>query len=135
MRRRNFPQLTWIFYYGSFKALHGISLDVQEKKITALIGPSGCGKSTFLRTLNRMHETVRGTRLQGEILLDGQNILKEDVNAVRLKVGMVFQRSNRFRNRYSTISLTGCASTAFGRKGKSVEIVERSLRKAACGRG
>src|SRR5215475_10328269 len=74
------------FYYGSFQALHKIRLDIVEKQITALIGPSGCGKSTFLRTLNRMHETVKGTRLEGQILLDDQDILKENVNAVRLKV-------------------------------------------------
>jgi phosphate transport system ATP-binding protein len=120
------------FYYGSFKALHGISLDVQEKKITALIGPSGCGKSTFLRTLNRMHETVRGTRLQGEILLDGQNILKEDVNAVRLKVGMVFQRSNPFPKSIFDNIAYGLRINGFrGGRANLSEIVERSLRKAA----
>src|SRR5450432_2012269 len=84
------------FYYGAFQALENINLDFKENHITALIGPSGCGKSTFLRTLNRMHETVKGTRLTGQILLDGKDILEEDVNAVRLKVGMVFQRSNPF---------------------------------------
>ena len=64
------------FYYGSSQALHDISLNVAENQITALIGPSGCGKSTFIRTLNRLHETVSGTRLEGEIRLDGQDILK-----------------------------------------------------------
>src|SRR3954454_23601540 len=81
------------FYYGSFQALHGINLDFAKNKITALIGPSGCGKSTFIRTLNRMHETVRGARLEGTIMMDNENILKHDVNVFRRRVGMVFQKS------------------------------------------
>src|SRR5215831_13372563 len=76
------------FYYGEFKALHDITLDVKENQITALIGPSGCGKSTFLRTLNRMHETVRGTRLEGEIRLDGEDILALDPTTLRRRIGM-----------------------------------------------
>src|SRR5579871_2501851 len=84
------------FYYGGFQALRDISLRVYEKQVTAFIGPSGCGKSTFLRTLNRMNETVRGTRSEGEILFDGDNIRDLDVNDVRRRVGMVFQRSNPF---------------------------------------
>src|SRR5579871_6362135 len=84
------------FFYGAFQALHNISLDVHTNKVTAFIGPSGCGKSTFLRTLNRMNETVRGTRSEGEILFDGDNIRDLDVNDVRRRVGMVFQRSNPF---------------------------------------
>jgi phosphate transport system ATP-binding protein len=120
------------FYYGAFQALHGISLNVTENQITALIGPSGCGKSTFLRTLNRMHETVKGTRIEGEIFLDGQNILEEDVNAVRLKVGMVFQRSNPFPKSIFENVAYGLRINDFkGGKSKLAEIVERSLRKAA----
>ena len=73
-----------------------INLDIASNKVTALIGPSGCGKSTLLRTLNRMHETVRNSRLEGEILLDNENILAQDVTALRRRVGMVFQRPNPF---------------------------------------
>src|ERR1700683_547585 len=68
------------FYYGSFQALHGISLDVHSNKVTAFIGPSGCGKSTLLRTLNRMNETIKGTRTEGEVLLDRENILEMEVS-------------------------------------------------------
>src|SRR5438270_5132390 len=84
------------FFYGSKQTLFDISLGIATNKVTALIGPSGCGKSTLLRTLNRMHETVRGARLEGEILLDGKNILGLDVTALRRRVGMVFQRPNPF---------------------------------------
>src|SRR5438094_12360 len=77
------------FYYGSFQALHGIDISIAKNKITAFIGPSGCGKSTFLRTMNRMNETVRATRYEGQILLDGEDIFKMDVTSVRRRVGMV----------------------------------------------
>ena len=120
------------FYYGNFQALYDISLNVRENHITALIGPSGCGKSTFLRTLNRMHETVRGTRLEGKILLDGTDVLQEDVTAVRLKVGMVFQRSNPFPKSIFENVAYGLRVNGFrgGRKAVA-EVVERSLRRAA----
>src|SRR5689334_19557374 len=84
------------FFYGSKQTLFDVNMGIATNKVTALIGPSGCGKSTLLRTLNRMHETVRGSRLQGEILLDGQNILWQDVTLLRRRVGMVFQRPNPF---------------------------------------
>ena len=84
------------FFYGAKQALHDINLDVPTNRVTALIGPSGCGKSTFLRNLNRMQETIRHTRIEGEILLDGQNILELDVVKLRQRVGMVFQRPNPF---------------------------------------
>jgi len=84
------------FFYGSKQTLFDISMGVAASKVTALIGPSGCGKSTLLRTFNRMHETVRGARLDGEILLDGKNILAQDVTQLRRRVGMVFQRPNPF---------------------------------------
>src|SRR5579872_2558210 len=84
------------FFYGSFQALHGISMQVYDKRVTAFIGPSGCGKSTFLRTLNRMNETIRTSRVEGEILLDGEDIFKLEVSELRKRVGMVFQRSNPF---------------------------------------
>ena len=84
------------FYYGSFKALHDVSLDFATNRVTALIGPSGCGKSTFLRNLNRINETLRDTRIEGEITLDGENILDKDVTEIRRRIGMVFQRPNPF---------------------------------------
>src|SRR5260370_35380962 len=84
------------FFYGTFQALRDISMRVYANQVPAFIGPSGCGKSTFLRTLNRMNETVRGSRVEGEILLDGADILNRDVSDVRRRVGMVFQKSNPF---------------------------------------
>ncbi|NGN65155.1 phosphate ABC transporter ATP-binding protein [Streptomyces sp. A7024] len=85
-------------YYGDFKAIEDISMSVEPKSVTAFIGPSGCGKSTFLRTLNRMHEVASGGRVEGEVLLDGENLYGPGVDpvAVRRVVGMVFQRPNPF---------------------------------------
>ena len=86
------------FYYGSAQALHNISLDIPERIVMAFIGPSGCGKSTFLRTLNRMNDTIPGARAVGRVLIDGEDIYApgRDVVALRRKVGMVFQKSNPF---------------------------------------
>jgi phosphate transport system ATP-binding protein len=86
------------FYYNHFRALKNINLDIPEKKVTAFIGPSGCGKSTLLRTFNRMFELYPEQRAEGEILLDGENILtsKDDVSLIRAKVGMVFQKPTPF---------------------------------------
>ena len=86
------------FYYGAFHALKNINLDIPENKVTAFIGPSGCGKSTLLRTLNRMFELYPEQRAEGQILLDGEDILtsKEDVSLIRAKVGMVFQKPTPF---------------------------------------
>ena len=86
------------FYYGNFHALKGINLDIPEKKVTAFIGPSGCGKSTLLRTFNRMFELYPEQRAEGQILLDGENLLtsKDDVALVRAKIGMVFQKPTPF---------------------------------------
>jgi phosphate transport system ATP-binding protein len=86
------------FFYGSFQALEGLNLPVKEKQITALIGPSGCGKSTFLCSINRMNDTIAGTRVEGQILLDDNNVYASDVDVVELRqrVGMVFQRPNPF---------------------------------------
>jgi phosphate transport system ATP-binding protein len=86
------------FYYGEAKALSSISIEMDEREITALIGPSGCGKSTFLRCLNRMNDTIPGTRLDGEVLIDDIDIYKSDLDPVdlRRKVGMVFQKPNPF---------------------------------------
>ncbi len=86
------------FYYGSFQALKGVSIDIRPREITALIGPSGCGKSTFLRCLNRMNDTIPDTRLEGQVLLDGQDIYADgvDLTLLRQRVGMVFQKPNPF---------------------------------------
>ncbi|MCC3261986.1 ATP-binding cassette domain-containing protein, partial [Paenibacillus polymyxa] len=82
------------FYYGKFHAIRNVNMSIQEKKVTAFIGPSGCGKSTLLRTFNRMFELYPGQRAEGEILLDGENLLtaKTDISLIRAKVGMVFQK-------------------------------------------
>src|SRR5919206_4206090 len=84
------------FYYGLSKALSKINIDIEPRQITALIGPSGCGKSTFLRCLNRMNDTIPGTRVEGQILLDGQDIYAPGTNLANLRqrVGMVFQKPN-----------------------------------------
>ncbi len=86
------------FYYGKNQALYDVSLEIPEREVMAFIGPSGCGKSTFLRTLNRMNDTIPIARVEGEILIDGKDIYapKTDVVALRRKVGMVFQKSNPF---------------------------------------
>jgi len=86
------------FYGGSAQALYGVDLDIPANRVTALIGPSGCGKSTFLRTLNRMNDTIDGTRVKGEVLLDGEDVYDPSVDVVELRrrVGMVFQRPNPF---------------------------------------
>ena len=85
-------------YYGDFLAVEGVSMDIEPRSVTAFIGPSGCGKSTFLRTLNRMHEVIPGARVEGEVLLDGDDLYGSNVDpvAVRRDVGMVFQRPNPF---------------------------------------
>src|SRR5688572_19467049 len=86
------------FFYGKAQALYDISLEVPERQVVAFIGPSGCGKSTFLRTLNRMNDTIPIARVDGEVIVDGENIYAPgtDVVALRRKVGMVFQKSNPF---------------------------------------
>src|ERR1700739_17194 len=117
------------FFYGSKQTLFDISMGIATNKVTSLIGPSGCGKSTLLRTLNRMHETVRGTRRQGEILLDGQNILTQDVTAHRRRVGMVFQRPNPFPK--SIFDNVAYGLKINGSKTPVPEAVEKSLRHAA----
>lgn len=85
-------------YYGDFHAVQNVSLNIPAKAVTAFIGPSGCGKSTVLRTLNRMHEVIPGASVNGKILLDGQDIYADNVDpvAVRMNVGMVFQKANPF---------------------------------------
>src|SRR3984893_4062303 len=117
------------FYYGTKQALFDITLGIAINKVTALIGPSGCGKSTLLRTLNRMHETVRSSRLEGEILLDGQNILAQDVTLLRRRVGMVFQRPNPFPK--SIFDNVAYGLRINGSKLPLPDAVEKSLRHAA----
>jgi phosphate transport system ATP-binding protein len=117
------------FFYGIKQILFGINCGIADKKVTALIGPSGCGKSTLLRTLNRMHETVSTSRLEGEILIDGQNILAQDVTALRRRVGMVFQRPNPFPK--SIFDNVAYGPRINGIRGPIAERVEQSLRRAA----
>src|SRR5580704_11936401 len=117
------------FYYGKTHALHGVNLDVATNKVTALIGPSGCGKSTLLRTLNRMHETVRHSRLEGSITLDGEDILAQDVTHLRRRVGMVFQKPNPFPKSISENVAYGLHINGF--RGRVSDAVEQSLRRAA----
>jgi phosphate transport system ATP-binding protein len=119
------------FFYGNFHALHNVSLEVPEKRITALIGPSGCGKSTFLRTLNRINETVKNARYEGQVLLDGQNVLELDVTKLRRRVGMVFQRPNPFPKSIFDNIAYGVKVNGL-RAGRSLDdIVEHSLKRAA----
>jgi phosphate transport system ATP-binding protein len=119
------------FYYGSFQALYDISLDFPSNKIAALIGPSGCGKSTFLRNLNRINETLRDTRLEGEITLDGNSILDHDVTELRRRVGMVFQRPNPFPKSIFDNVAYGPRINGLVRQSRIGEVVEQSLRRAA----
>jgi phosphate transport system ATP-binding protein len=119
------------FYYGTYKALQDISLDVHANKVTAFIGPSGCGKSTFLRTMNRMNETIKGTRVEGEILLDNENILTMEVSHLRRRVGMVFQRPNPFPKSIFDNVAYGPGINGMCKRSQMAERVERSLRRAA----
>jgi phosphate transport system ATP-binding protein len=121
------------FFYGSFRALKDICLDIKERQITSLIGPSGCGKSTFLRTLNRMNDLIPHSRVNGTVLLDGKNIYDPEVNPVNLRqrVGMVFQRPNPFpKSIYDNVAF---GPTVLGNLQKSYlqEVVEKSLKGAA----
>jgi len=120
------------FYYGPRQALYDVSLEIAANKVTALIGPSGCGKSTFLRTLNRMYETVRHARIEGEVLLDGENVLTADVSQLRRRVGMVFQKSNPFPKTIFENVAYGPRVNGHNRsKGTLAEVVEHSLKRAA----
>jgi phosphate transport system ATP-binding protein len=117
------------FFYGPKQILFDINMGIADKRVTALIGPSGCGKSTLLRTLNRMYETVSTSRLEGEILLDGQDILAQDVTALRRRIGMVFQRPNPFpKSIYDNVAY---GPRINGYKGSLSDTVEKSLRHAA----
>jgi phosphate transport system ATP-binding protein len=121
-------------YYGSFMAVRGVNVSIQPNKVTALIGSSGCGKSTFLRSLNRMHELVAGARVDGEVVVDGQDIYASNVDpvAVRRQIGMVFQQPNPF----PTMSIYDNVAAGLRLNAKKIKkadldaIVERALRGA-----
>ena len=123
------------FYYGDAIALKDIDMKIQSNHVTALIGPSGCGKSTFLRTLNRMNELIDDVKVEGEIIIDGQDIYKSgmDVVELRKKIGMIFQKSNPFpKSIYENVAF-GLRIGGLNKKSKNEldEIVERSLMQAA----
>ena len=118
-------------FYGSFKALTDVSIDVQANKVTALIGPSGCGKSTFIRCLNRMHEVIPGARAEGHVMLGEQDIYAKtsDPVVIRRRVGMVFQKPNPFSK--SIYENVAWGARINGYRGDMDELVERSLKHAA----
>jgi phosphate transport system ATP-binding protein len=121
------------FYYEPHKALDNLNLDIPAFQVTAFIGPSGCGKSTFLRCLNRMNETILGTRIEGTILLDGEDIYSPEVDVVdvRRRVGMVFQKSNPFPKTIFENVAYGLRINGMKDKRQIAEIVEKSLIDAA----
>jgi phosphate transport system ATP-binding protein len=118
-------------FYGSFKALTDVSIDVQANKVTALIGPSGCGKSTFIRCLNRLHEVIPGARAEGHVMLGEQDIYAKTADPVnvRRRVGMVFQKPNPFSK--SIYENVAWGARVNGYRGNMDELVERSLKHAA----
>ena len=121
------------FFYGDFQALKDINLPIRENRVTALIGPSGCGKTTFLRSLNRMNDTIDSARAEGRVLLDGKNVYDDDVDVVELRqqVGMVFQRPNPFpQSVYDNVAF-GPRVLGMARGKELDEIVAESLHGAA----
>jgi phosphate transport system ATP-binding protein len=122
------------FYYGRTQALHSISLDVPERVVMAFIGPSGCGKSTFLRTLNRMNDTINGARAEGQVLIDGEDVYAPgtDVVELRRKVGMVFQKSNPFpKSIFDNVAYGLRINRLTSSKSELQGRVEEALRDAA----
>jgi phosphate transport system ATP-binding protein len=121
-------------YYGTFLAVQGVTISLEPRSITALIGPSGCGKSTFLRSLNRMHEVIPGARVEGKVVLDGQDLYGPDVDPVdvRRQIGMVFQRPNPFPTMsiYDNVAAGVRLNNIKMKKPALDELVERSLRGA-----
>ena len=120
-------------FYGSKKAIDGVSIDVSQENVTAFIGPSGCGKSTFLRTLNRMNDTIPSARVEGRIELDGENIYSPDMDVVQLRarVGMVFQKPNPFpKSIYENVAYGPRIHGLAAGKADMDVIVERSLKRA-----
>ena len=122
------------FYYGSFKALIDINIDIQSRSVTALIGPSGCGKSTFLRCLNRMNDTIPNTRVEGQILLAGENIYAPEVDLAQLRrrVGMVFQKPNPFpKSVFDNVAFGPRVLGLTENKTELEDLVKQSLIQAA----
>jgi phosphate transport system ATP-binding protein len=120
------------FFYGSFRALTDVTMDFEQNRVTALIGPSGCGKSTLLRVLNRMNDLIDGTRVEGEILFEGQNIYAPDVDPVeiRRRIGMVFQKPNPFpKSIFNNITYAPKLS-GVNSKSDLETLVEGSLKQA-----
>jgi len=120
-------------WYGENHALHGISTDIYENKITALIGPSGCGKSTFLRCLNRMNDLISSVNIEGQIIIDRKNIYDKDVDevSVRKRVGMVFQQPNPFpKSIYDNVAYAPIKHGIVSKGKECDELVETSLRKS-----
>jgi phosphate transport system ATP-binding protein len=121
------------FYYGRSLALKNINMGIENNKVTAVIGPSGCGKSTFIRILNRMNDIIIGSRIEGEILLDGENIYtpQVDVVEIRRKIGMVFQKSNPFPKSIFDNIAYGLRINGISNKGEIIDRVEMSLKNSA----
>ncbi|MGM0415138.1 MAG: phosphate ABC transporter ATP-binding protein, partial [Bacillota bacterium] len=121
------------FYYDDFQALKDINMEIEENKVTALIGPSGCGKSTFIRTLNRMNDEIDGSKVKGEVLIDGKGIYDQNVDVVSLrkKVGMVFQQPNPFAKSIYENVVLGPKLHGLKDKDKLNQLVETSLKQAA----
>lgn len=122
------------FYYGKSQALHDVSLEIPERIVMAFIGPSGCGKSTFLRTLNRMNDVIAGTRVAGEVLMDGVDVYRPgtDVVELRRKVGMVFQKSNPFpKSIFDNVAYGLRINRLTATKAELTERVEQALKDAA----
>jgi phosphate transport system ATP-binding protein len=121
-------------YYGDFLAVEGVSMTIPARSVTALIGPSGCGKSTFLRSLNRMHEVVPGARVEGKVVVDGQDLYGPDVDPVQVRrqIGMVFQRPNPFPTMsiYENVLAGMRLNNKKIKKAEADDVVERSLRAA-----
>jgi phosphate transport system ATP-binding protein len=121
-------------YYGAFKAVEGVTVSIEPRSITALIGPSGCGKSTFLRSLNRMHEVIPGARVEGKVVIDGQDLYGADVDPVdvRRQIGMVFQRPNPFPTMsiYDNVAAGLRLNATKIKRTELDDLVERSLRGA-----
>src|SRR5688572_16093464 len=122
------------FFYGKAQALYDISLEIPEREVVAFIGPSGCGKSTFIRTLNRMNDTIPGARVDGEVIIDGENVYRPgtDVVALRRKVGMVFQKSNPFpKSIFENVAYGIRINGIHSNRADMRERVEKALRDSA----
>ncbi|SDG12161.1 phosphate ABC transporter ATP-binding protein, PhoT family (TC 3.A.1.7.1) [Blastococcus aurantiacus] len=121
-------------FYGNFKAVEGVNVSIEPRSITALIGPSGCGKSTFLRSLNRMHEVLPGARVEGKVVMDGQDLYGSDVDPVnvRRQIGMVFQRPNPFPTMsiYDNVIAGNRLNNNRMKKSDTDDLVEKSLKGA-----